>query len=69
MTGDMREARYSHECTSYDTGVPGETVVMVAGGTGVGRPRWLSSVERMTVTPAGPGTWEIIGSLPGKVSR
>merc|ERR550519_3105585 len=46
--GRMRSPRKSHGCTSYDTGEPGETVVMVAGGM-MDR-WWLETVERMTVT-------------------
>ena len=57
MTGEMREVRYYHGCTSYDTGVTGETVVMVAGGY---ERKEVSSVERMTVTLDGTGTWEIL---------
>ena len=26
-----------------------------------------TSVERMIMTPAGPGNWQIVGSLPGKL--
>ena len=67
MTGEMREARSSHGCSSYNTGVPGETVVLVAGESGGGGGPETNSVERMTVTLAGPGPWEIIGRLPGKI--
>ena len=59
MTGQLREGRFGNGCTSYKTGL-GETVVMVAGGNR------RDSVERMTMTLDGTGTWEIIGRLPGK---